>query len=359
LCPGQAPSGWLIHDLKRPRPPIVKPFKPNNSTPADARVLFDGSDLSQWRAADGQQPRWVVQDDYMQSVPDSGYLFTADSFGDVQLHLEWAAPKNPDGAGQERGNSGVFLMGKYELQVLDSYESDTYPDGQAAAIYGQYPPLVNVCLPPGEWQTYDIVFRRPHFDESGKVRSPARMTVLHNGVLVHDNRELWGPTSWLQYHPYTPHADRLPLALQDHGNPVRYRNIWVRELPAADEPVSNPTRDRKKRTLAVTELDRYVGNYVQADGTPTDVIRAGDSLWLHILGRERLELVHSGGHEFLLRWTDGKLIFETTKQANSSAPPPLTGESDSAIQQGAKAARLTLYLGGRTYPAVRRVAGGE
>ncbi|MGI9430309.1 MAG: 3-keto-disaccharide hydrolase, partial [Bythopirellula sp.] len=195
-CLAQAPSGWLIHDFKRPRPTIVKPANTTVATPADAVVLFDGSDLRHWRSAEGTEPQWVIRGDAMESVPESGYLHTVESFGDVQLHLEWASPENPAGVGQERGNSGVFLMGKYELQVLDSYENDTYPDGQAAAIYGQYPPLVNACLPPGEWQTYDIVFRRPRFDNQGKLTSPARMSVLHNGVLVHDNRELWGPTSW-------------------------------------------------------------------------------------------------------------------------------------------------------------------
>jgi hypothetical protein len=346
----QAPSGWLIHDLNRPRPPIVKPVTQRASTPADAVVLFDGSDLRHWRSADGGEPQWVIRGDAMESVPESGYLHTADRYGDVQLHIEWASPENPAGLGQERGNSGVFLMGKYELQVLDSYENDTYPDGQAASIYGQYPPLVNACLPPGEWQTYDILFRRPRFDQQGKLASPARMTVLHNGILVQDNRELWGPTSWLQHHPYEAHPDRLPLALQDHGNPVRYRNIWLRELSEFKETVPKQSKQRSPRSLSTTDLDRYAGSYVQDDGTPTDVLKEKDSLWLQILGRERLQLVPAGDNEFLLRWTDGRIVFETAQKAETK--DSLGPSTDT--HQARKAERLTLHLGGRTYPASRR-----
>jgi len=151
-------------------------------------------------------------------------------FGDVQLHIEWAAPNPPSGEGQERGNSGVYLMSTYEVQVLDSYHNVTYPDGQAAAIYGQYPPLVNASRPPGQWQSYDIVFHAPRFDASGRLVSPARATVFHNGVLVQDNVELSGPTAHGQRPPYKPQPEKLPLSLQDHGEPVRYRNIWIREL---------------------------------------------------------------------------------------------------------------------------------
>jgi hypothetical protein len=156
---------------------------------------------------------------------------SARAFGDVQLHIEWATPSPARGSGQARGNSGVFLMGRYEVQVLDSYQNRTYPDGQAAAIYGQYPPLVNASRPPGEWQTYDIVFRRPRFDANGALVSPARMTVFHNGVLVQDDVELTGPSGHQSRPPYERHADRLPIRLQDHGDPVRFRYIWVRELP--------------------------------------------------------------------------------------------------------------------------------
>jgi hypothetical protein len=163
-------------------------------------------------------------------VRGAGTIATAEAFGDVQLHVEWAAPSPPSGDGQNRGNSGVFLMGRYEVQVLDSYRNTTYPDGQAAALYGQYPPLVNASRPPGEWQTYDIVFRRPRFDANGKLLSKARVTVFHNGVLVQDAVELTGPTAHHARPAYSAHPDRLPILLQDHGDPVRYRNIWLRNL---------------------------------------------------------------------------------------------------------------------------------
>jgi hypothetical protein len=181
---------------------------------------------------DGGPAQWRVRDGVFEVVAGTGTLRTRDAFGDVQLHIEWMAPSPPRGRDQDRGNSGVFLMGKYEVQILDSYGNDTYADGQAAALYGQYPPLVNASRPPGEWQSYDIVFRRPRFDASGKVLSPARFTVLHNGVLVHDNAVLVGPTGHTTRPPYEAHPDRLPITLQDHGHPVRFRNVWVRDLEA-------------------------------------------------------------------------------------------------------------------------------
>ena len=157
-------------------------------------------------------------------------IHTADGFGDVQLHVEWMAPDPPRGSDQDRGNSGVFLMGKYEVQVLDSWQNVTYPDGQASAVYGQYPPLVNASRKPGQWQSYDIIFRRPRFGSDGSVRSPAIITVLHNGILVQDHVELTGPTAHQRRPPYEVHPDRLPIGLQDHEHPVRYRNIWIRNL---------------------------------------------------------------------------------------------------------------------------------
>jgi hypothetical protein len=219
--------------MDRPRPPVVSPGPERAPVPppSDAIVLFDGSSLSEWRTADTQPAHWLVRDGYMEVVAGTGTLKTARAFGSAQLHIEWRAPPPPKGEGQDRSNSGVFLMGFYEVQVLDSYQSDTYADGQAAAIYGQFPPLVNACRPPGQWQTYDIVFHRPKFAADGSVLEPARMTVFHNGVLVHDNDVLKGRTAHARAAEYSPHADKLPLALQDHGHPVRYRNIWVRELP--------------------------------------------------------------------------------------------------------------------------------
>lgn len=310
----QEPLRFKAHDMSRPRPPVVRPAPQPLPVPApaDAIVLFDGKDLSQWRSADGGPAKWVVKDGAIESVPGSGYLHSARAFGDVQLHVEWAAPAKVEGTSQGRGNSGVFLMGLYEVQVLDSYENDTYPDGQAAAVYGQYPPLVNACRPPGEWQSYDIVFRRPRFRPDGSLASPARLTVLHNGILVQDGVEPWGPTSWLQALPYTAHADRLPLALQDHGNPVRYRNIWLRELPQG--PTALPAPDaRPVINLPSARLDRYVGKYrVGGEASTTwEVTRRGGQLLCSFYWNgQPLELVPHSERVFSLRWTAGDVEFD-------------------------------------------------
>ncbi len=223
---------WPIHDESRPMPRVVDPGPAGlpAPVPSDAIVLFDGRDLSEWTNSKGGAAAWKVRDGYMEVVKDSGSIRTKRGFGDCQLHVEWATPSPASGSGQDRGNSGVFLMDLYEVQVLDSYNSKTYADGMAAAIYGQYPPRVNASRRPGEWQTYDIVFHAPRFDGRGSVLSPARMTVFHNGVLVQDNEDLTGPTANKARPPYKAHADKLPISLQDHEHPVRYRNIWVREL---------------------------------------------------------------------------------------------------------------------------------
>ena len=227
--------GWPIHDRSRPQPPVITsgtastqelPGRP----PSDAVVLFDGKDLSQWVSAKGGPAEWKVENGYFEIVPKTGDIQTKQAFGDCQLRVEWAAPKPPHGEDQDRGNSGVYLMGLYEVQVLDSYQSKTYADGQAAAFYGQYPPLVNACRAPGEWQTYDIVWHGLRFNASGKLLRPGTVTVLHNGVLVQDHVTLTGPTAHKQRPPYTAHPEKLPLRLQDHNHPVRYRNIWVRAL---------------------------------------------------------------------------------------------------------------------------------
>ena len=224
---------WPQHSTDRPRPPVAMPSAQQLPVPPpkDAIVLFDGHDLFQWHDHQGGPAAWhLVPGRAMEVVPGSGDILTTAGFGDVELHVEWASPNPPKGTDQDRGNSGVFLMTKYEIQILDSYENITYADGQAAAIYGQFPPLANVSRPPGEWQTYDIVFHRPRFGAEGKLSSPARATVRHNGVLVQDNVALLGPTTHMVRTPYSFHADRLPIALQDHGHPVRFRNIWVRDL---------------------------------------------------------------------------------------------------------------------------------
>ena len=227
---------WEIHDMKRPKPPAVDPGTPGTQEqagkpPSDAVVLFDGKDLSKWQGAGAAgEGGWKVQDGYME-IAGKGGIATKDEFGDCQLHVEWRAPSPPKGDGQGRGNSGVYLMERYEVQVLDSFQADTYADGQASALYGQYPPLVNASRPPGQWQTYDILFRGPRFDSSGKVTRPATVTVLHNGVLTQDHSELVGPSGHHAQPPYQKHAEKGRISLQNHGDPVRYRNIWIRPLP--------------------------------------------------------------------------------------------------------------------------------
>ncbi len=207
-----------------PEPKVVIPGATCGEPPSDAIVLFNGTDLSKWEGGD----KWIIKDGA--AIVHGGTITTKQAFGDCQLHVEWAAPERVQGSGQERGNSGVFLQNRYEVQVLDSYENPTYPDGQAGALYKQYPPLVNSCRKPGEWQSYDIVFEAPRFDASGKVMDPGYLTVLQNGVLIQNHVKILGDTAWLGAPGYTQHPPKQPLALQDHGCPVRYRNIWIREL---------------------------------------------------------------------------------------------------------------------------------
>jgi 3-keto-disaccharide hydrolase len=214
----------------RTAPTVVTPGRTSADPPSDAIVLFDGRDLSKWRSGDGSPAKWTVRDGYVEVAPGTGEIVSADSFGDCQLHIEWATPAVVKGEGQERGNSGVFLMGRYEIQVLDSYQNETYFHGQAGAVYKQYAPLVNASRPPGQWQTYDIIFKAPKFDEQGKVTERARVTVLQNGVLIQNNVEIYGITYNDRPAVYIAHPPEQPLHLQDHGNPVRYRNIWIRRL---------------------------------------------------------------------------------------------------------------------------------
>jgi hypothetical protein len=216
-----------LNGIKWEKPPIVTPGATNSDPPSDAIVLFDGTDLSRWRGGD----KWKIEDGV--AIVGKGQITTNEEFGDCQLHIEWSAPTPPKGQGQGRGNSGVFMMGRYEVQVLDSYDNETYFDGQAAAIYKQTPPAANATRPPGEWNTYDIFWTAPRFEEDGSLKSPAVVTVMHNGVLVLNHFELLGDTPFNRPPEYKAHPPKGPISLQDHGNPMRFRNIWVREFKPA------------------------------------------------------------------------------------------------------------------------------
>jgi hypothetical protein len=314
---------WLGHDRDRPLPAEVTPgtFSSQEQPglpPSDATVLFDGKDTSQWVALDGSPTKWVVHDGALECVPGSGYVRTLQAFGDCQLHVEWAAPNPPHGDSQGRGNSGVFFgFDRYEVQVLDSYQNKTYADGSAASVYGQYPPLVNVSLPPGKWQTYDIIWTAPRFEADGTLVAKARETVLHNGVLVQNNVELTGPTGWVGRAPYKAHPERTPIAFQDHGNPVRFRNVWVREL-------GNPRH--KEFMLANALLDSYAGDYPRG----SDVVKIrhlpDGLLLLNLVGVEVVMHAESPTHFYALS-TDVQCDFDFTGGAKKVA---LTVGEDSA-----------------------------
>lgn len=235
---------WHVHDSDRPYPHEVTPAATLSNPPSDAIVLFDGTDLSQWIQTDGDQngnpvpPKWKLVNGTIEVAGGTGNLYTRDKFGDCQLHIEWQEPSDISGSSQGRGNSGVFLQSRYEIQVLDSYRAPTYADGQAAAIYGQWPPLVNPIRKPGEWQAYDIIFEAPVFSED-KLVKPAYVTVFFNGVLVHNHQKLNGPTNHRIIPPYEPQPAEDRIYLQDHGggaHPLHFRNIWIRRLKGYDQP---------------------------------------------------------------------------------------------------------------------------
>ena len=235
--PMQPDGKWHVHDPARPQPPIVTPgtFSAQATPPSDAIVLFDGKSLPNWRdKKTGGPAPWTVEDGAM--VAAKGDIQTTNEMGDMQLHVEFCEPEPGQHAGQDRGNSGVFLMGRYEIQVLDCYHNKTYADGATAGIYGQHPPLANACRPPGEWQTYDIIFNVPHFNDQGEVTTPGYVTVFHNGVVAQNHQAIRGDTNWRVPGKYTAHGPTGPLALQFHNHPVRFRNIWVRPIPVVNEP---------------------------------------------------------------------------------------------------------------------------
>jgi len=312
LLPAQSGTGWRVHEMTRPRPASVAPAPRLSVAPAGAIVLFDGSSLKHWVSDGGKPAAWTLGKGYMEVKPGTGTLTTVDSFGDMQLHLEWAEPVPAEGRGQDRGNSGVFLMGRYELQVLDSWHNETYTDGQAGSMYGQHPPLFNASLPPGRWQSYDVFFRRPRFDAAGALLAPARVTVLQNGVPVQNNVELAGPTSWLQRLPYTAHPDRLPLGLQDHSFKVRFRNIWVRPLPEE----TPPPPAHALREVSDSEMASSAGSYADGGDSAT-VARQDGGLWLD-LGDGPMPLVAETDGSFSIEGVDAAVRFgrDTTGGVN-------------------------------------------
>jgi hypothetical protein len=279
--PPDATHPWAVHDRNRPLPPVVTPGRQASDPPSDATVLFDGTSLDAWESVDkqGKHPaRWKIVDGALQVVPKAGILRTKASFGACQLHIEWAAPTALSGTGQGRGNSGVFLMGKYEIQVLDSFANTTYADGQAASVYAERPPLANAMRPPGEWQAYDILFHPATFGPDGKVIDRATVTVIHNGVVVQDHAVFEGLAGHMRRPKYSPHPPEAPLELQDHGNPVRFRNIWIRPLPSRALP--SPERVLAIRAETAAQLRAAAAEESRKpDTTPWEEAK----LWLESL----------------------------------------------------------------------------
>lgn len=245
-------SEWRVSDACRPLPRTVDPGPPSmgGRPPSDATVLLarnpgrEENPLDDWEHADGSAPKWVVTENYLAARPDTGFLSTKAPHGDAQIHVEWATPPDVEGTGQEPGNSGVWLQSNYEIQILNSYENETYADGMAGAVYGEHPPLVNAARPPGEWQKYDILYSAPRFSDSGELQRKATVTLLWNGVLAQNNYRIEGPTKYKDVAEYEAHGP-LPLQLQDHGQPVRFRNVWWRPLSAGSDGASgNETANR-------------------------------------------------------------------------------------------------------------------
>ncbi len=237
MIPG---TSWHVHDGTRPQPRIVTSaatFSHLAPPPSDATVLFDGHDLAKWQLGNGKPAPWKIENGYMEVAPKSGSIRTKDKFADFQLHIEFATPAKVEGSSQGRGNSGILMNGVYEIQVLDCWENPTYPDGQAGGLYGQIPPLVNASKPPGTWQSYDIIWESPRWDADKKIAKKANVTVIHNGVVLHHKREYTGTSPHQNNGTYDrPHAPEMFIELQDHNNPMRFRNIWLRKLGEYDKP---------------------------------------------------------------------------------------------------------------------------
>ncbi len=290
--PPDATHPWAIHDRNRPQPPRVEPgtystVAQPGQPPSDAIVLFDGTEASiaKWEAdtkpGDPSAPtKWIVRDGALECVPKSGYVRSKEQFGDCQLHVEWAAPLKVQGDSQGRGNSGVFLMGLLEVQVLDNYNNPTYADGFAASVYGINPPLANALRPPGEFQVYDIIFRRPIY-QGNKLVDPGYVTVFCNGVLVQDHTPIEGPGGHMKRSANQPLPERGPLKLQDHGNPVRFRNIWYRPLPprsiegGTDGALTAEAATVKRKAIAATLRAEAAA---LPTGTAAELLRLAESL---------------------------------------------------------------------------------
>jgi hypothetical protein len=236
--PMQPDGKWHVHDPARPQSPVVTPgnsFSQQATPPSDAIVLFDGKDLSAWAdKKSGGPAQWSVADGV--AISAKGDIQSVQKFGDIQLHLEFKEPSPPKESGQGRGNSGIYFMGLYEIQILDCYINKTYADGSTGGLYGQHPALANACRPPGEWSTYDCIFTAPRFGANGEVISPAYLTATLNGVVVQNHQAFRGATNWRSLGEYKAHAAELPLTLQYHNNSVSFRNIWVRTVPQVNEP---------------------------------------------------------------------------------------------------------------------------
>ena len=237
IIPG---TSWHVHDGDRPQPRLVTTgasFSHLAPAPSDAVILFDGKQLVNWQQGDGSPAKWKIEDGYMEVAPKTGSIRTKNKFADFQLHIEFATPIKVDGNSQGRGNSGILLNGVYEIQVLDSYNNPTYPDGQCGGLYGQSPPLVNASKAPGQWQSYDIIFESPRWDKDSKIMKKASVTLIHNGVLLHHKKEYAGTTPHRANGNYDrPHPAEMYIELQDHNNPMRFRNIWLRSIGEYDKP---------------------------------------------------------------------------------------------------------------------------